>query len=576
MSEKDKLRREEYRRKRKRWIIALTALLLLCAITTSFSFALYYQLNKTTYIPYTESGTADYRVQLLPNEFYEKETLSSGQSYVAALIDQITAELHYTMQMESYADFIYSYAIEAQLLVKTSSGEILYNPTEVIKQSASNRQTNSNSLSITEKIPIVYAHYNDWAKEFISTYQLPNATSTLCLRMNIHVLGTSDSFAQNTENSYTVALNIPLNTQTVRITSDTSVPTENGRVLAHTPTKNQALYQQISFGGAGLCMLLVIVLVLFIFLTRNTDINYTIKVRRLVNAYKSYIQEILNPFDTSHYQVLSVKTFNEMLDIRDTIQSPILMHENEDKTRTQFIIPTNNGILYCFEIKVDNYDELYGLVEQQNDLVEEQEMLPTVQDYTAQEPHTPIMEQAPLDTEITAEFADPADEQTAADGFVLGGPKLDYSFEAKLSLCDDEVRGYYREVCDFARSFGAKVTRSWPRERIYLGRNLFALMVFKGKKLAIALALDPATHNDPKYHAYDMSGSRKFQKTPLLIRITSPRKVKYVTELLTELFTAAGLKDKKLSLPATEALAKTKTELLEMGLIRIEGASNTQ
>ncbi len=71
MLEKDKLRREEYRRRRKRWIVALTVLLVLCAIATSFSFALYHQLNKTTYIPYTESGKADYRVHLLPNEVYE-------------------------------------------------------------------------------------------------------------------------------------------------------------------------------------------------------------------------------------------------------------------------------------------------------------------------------------------------------------------------------------------------------------------------------------------------------------------------------------------------------------------------
>ncbi len=187
--------------------------------------------------------------------------------------------------------------------------------------------------------------------------------------MNIHVLGTSESFAQNTENSYAIALNIPLNIQTVRITSDTSVPTENGRVLAHTPTENQALYQHLSLGGAGLCVLLAIVLVLFIYLTRNTNINYTIKVKRLVNAYKSYIQQITN--------------------------------------------------------------------------------------------------------------------------------------------------------------------------------------------------------------AFDMSGSRKFAKTPMLMRITSPRKVKYAIELLTELFSAAGLSDKKLSFSPTKIQPKTKKALLEEGLIRIEEEQNT-
>jgi chorismate mutase len=55
-----------------------------------------------------------------------------------------------------------------------------------------------------------------------------------------------------------------------------------------------------------------------------------------------------------------LSTFTEMLEIRDTIQSPILMDENEDKTCTHFLIPTNTNILYVYEIKIDDYDEIYS------------------------------------------------------------------------------------------------------------------------------------------------------------------------------------------------------------------------
>ena len=37
------------------------------------------------------------------------------------------------------------------------------------------------------------------------------------------------------------------------------------------------------------------------------------------------------------------------------------MTENSDETKTSFLIPTNTKLLYVFEIKVDNYDEIYGL-----------------------------------------------------------------------------------------------------------------------------------------------------------------------------------------------------------------------
>ena len=51
-----------------------------------------------------------------------------------------------------------------------------------------------------------------------------------------------------------------------------------------------------------------------------------------------------------------------MLYIRDTLQSPILMSENQDRTCTQFLIPTNTKLLYVFEIRVEDYDEIYEAV----------------------------------------------------------------------------------------------------------------------------------------------------------------------------------------------------------------------
>ena len=42
-----------------------------------------------------------------------------------------------------------------------------------------------------------------------------------------------------------------------------------------------------------------------------------------------------------------------MLEIRDTVQSPLLMYENEDKTCSQFFITTAEKVLYLYEIAVE-------------------------------------------------------------------------------------------------------------------------------------------------------------------------------------------------------------------------------
>ena len=55
----------------------------------------------------------------------------------------------------------------------------------------------------------------------------------------------------------------------------------------------------------------------------------------------------------SGYQVLNVDTFPELLEIRDTLQMPILMYEDEDKTCSEFVIAASNGLLYRFEVSVE-------------------------------------------------------------------------------------------------------------------------------------------------------------------------------------------------------------------------------
>lgn len=103
--------------------------------------------------------------------------------------------------------------------------------------------------------------------------------------------------------------------------------------------------------------LMILLLVAFIYLTRTPDITYTARVKKIQSQYKSYIQKINNLFKTNGYQIIQVDTFEEMLEIRDTIQAPILMYENDDKTCAKFMIPTDSKLLYLYEIKIDGYEE---------------------------------------------------------------------------------------------------------------------------------------------------------------------------------------------------------------------------
>jgi hypothetical protein len=155
-------------------------------------------------------------------------------------------------------------------------------------------------------------------------------------------------------------LNIPLAEDTFSIFSTQSSPANEIKNFEYVGLINRTLFFAISIVSAVLAALIILTLIVFLHLTKNDDINYAAKVRKIVSSYGSFIQRIDGDFDSTGYQIVMIKTFVEMLGIRDTIQAPVLMYENKDETMTRFFIPTNTKILYTFVIKVDNYDEIYG------------------------------------------------------------------------------------------------------------------------------------------------------------------------------------------------------------------------
>ena len=65
-----------------------------------------------------------------------------------------------------------------------------------------------------------------------------------------------------------------------------------------------------------------------------------------------------------------------------------------------------------------------------------------------------------------------------------------------------------------------------------------------------------------------MSEVKKYENTPLLMKITSERKVKYVCELLEKLFKEANIENQNLKVDFRKIPYKSKNVLLKNGLIK--------
>lgn len=359
MSEAEKKKRVKYRKNRERWIFAQSIIIAIVTLAVLICAIVSYELNKTYYVGYSERGNIDYNVFLKENEFYDSPYLEKDQSYVASIIDNIIADFSYEIDMDADdVNYRYSYRITSRLeIIDDTSDVAIFNPEYELVNVQNKTQSSSNRLVINEIVVLNYDEYNNLAGKFLETYSLTETTSNIVVTLEVDVLSDCNAFTGSSVDTYSSELRIPLTTKTVNIKMTSTVPADEAKMVACTRGAGSEVYKVTAIVLAIVDALLVLLLIAFAYLTRTNDITYTARVKKIVSQYKSYIQKINNLFDSSSYQIVMVDTFDEMLEIRDTIQAPILMYENPEKTCAKFMIPTDSKLLYTYDIKVDGYTE---------------------------------------------------------------------------------------------------------------------------------------------------------------------------------------------------------------------------
>lgn len=342
--DKQKIALEHQRKRRKNKIklaVASVVLLLMSAILIST----YSVLSKNEYNKYVENAKVDYKVNLIENEFYTESTLDERSAVIASLIKDIEVNFNYNFDLEKDQDYTYNYKIIAKTNVSESNKSTsIYETTEELVNKE-NQQASDKNIAISEKVGIDYNEYNEKINKFVNVYSLSDVTSTLELDMYVNIINNCDGTQMNNE-SKVMTLSIPLTTKTVEVSIGANVVKDQGKVLYQ-----KSEYQNIEyifvigvvFAIAGLVML--IKFIKYLLDTRSAETMYAQELKQIIFNYKTYIQTSNNAISRRGYKVIQINTFNEILGLRDTMQTPILMYTEDDELRTRFVI-INSGILY--------------------------------------------------------------------------------------------------------------------------------------------------------------------------------------------------------------------------------------
>lgn len=327
-----------HKKKRKRKKILLLTISIVFIIVALIFLGKYCKSNQKHSVKYTENSDINYGINLLDNEFYKTNHIGENVDVISNLIKDIEVEFKYNLNLFEERDYIYSYKIIANVELKEKTKTNLIYSDEQVVMSKEQSEGNSKRLEIYEKMNIVYNEYDNQINKLIEQYRLDNTISELTVSMNLNVVDKATGERIN-KDSNVMSINIPLDTKTVEITINENANNSQGEfIIKEKEDVNSGKYLTIAVLMFISGFLNIIWLIKYIIKTRSAEKMYEKELNKILFDYKSYVQQIVTPLDYSIYKIIKINTFLELLQMREDIQSPILMYTEKNNLKTIFMI----------------------------------------------------------------------------------------------------------------------------------------------------------------------------------------------------------------------------------------------
>ena len=315
-----------------------------------------FTFNQEQYIDYTETTNLDYRVYLKENKFYEEKYLEKGMLYVASLIDKIDIDFLYNFNISEKVDLDFKYNITGVLSITDSDGKNVYLTKDYqLLEDKSFSLKGEQDRTIKENIVIDYGAYNKLANSFKSTYGLDTA-SKLTVYLNVDKTSVNQDI-KDVEKANNMLIEIPLSQRSVSISMDYKDINRNSSLVK----KSSVSVNNVAFIIIGAILILAALFGLYkllklLGLLSPKKSAYDKYIAKMMRQYDRLIVVHYTCPDLSKYNVIKIKEFNELLDMRDNLKVPIMYYNVTDHQKSYFYILNNND-LYLLVLKSVDFDK---------------------------------------------------------------------------------------------------------------------------------------------------------------------------------------------------------------------------
>ena len=335
------------------YIIAIV----LCTILSCVFLMISISHKSKTNLTYKQTSNLDYKVYLKPNNYYNEKYLNKDMLYIASLIDYIKIDFNYNFKMNYNIDYKYSYYIKSNILVtdKSDKKKVIYTKEDKLAEDKLMHKNNSNEFNIKEEFNIDYAKYNNLIKQFKSEYGI-NANSSLDLSLIVDVTDEKGNKVMTPSDDNVMKISIPLTEQMINIGMDYKEinNSDNAEVYQEYNISNKVLFGiSIVFMVGSLSS--VVMLVLFLIKTSKKKTPYEILLSKIL---KEYDRVIINSKKNIILdgEVVDVNSFEELLDVRDNLEKPILFYEMHKGQKSLFVVKSGN-ICYRYVLKLADLED---------------------------------------------------------------------------------------------------------------------------------------------------------------------------------------------------------------------------
>lgn len=327
--------------KLKKSIIRKVILLVLFIVLSIGLFKLSALTKSTITVKHKEDGNINYLVYLKESAGYPTDYLEAGKLYIASYIDYIDVNFNYNFKINDEMNYTYFYKIDADINVfeKGNEKNNIYHNTKSIVDTKTFTNKKDLEFFIKENIKINYAEYNDFVRSFKSNANIV-ADSTLTLTLSVDIVGNHKSINGKITPHSEMSLIIPLTEQMINIKMNQN--NLNKAEVTNTTVNESVLSKVLKLSGYGLSVINIILVVGILFgvikLSQKKN-PYVKKVNQLLREYDRLIVEIDNDSTIKGAKnMIMVKSFEELLDVSDRLEKPILYLETVKHKTSQFIV----------------------------------------------------------------------------------------------------------------------------------------------------------------------------------------------------------------------------------------------